>query len=186
MTPAQIALFIVRNSSWKNHGGDRRSDCFNSEISSRNFRLEILQRYAKPGFDLNQAVGRGNGDADELHRLIEMPLKDGEGNKIPNTRALLPEAIDTIDSGQTETVGRMKWLAGQTHEDQRLYVKRIKFKGKDIERRSRALRPSLPFSKKAIDDLTDAQAYVLLDKIWNRAQRHAATLGEELVRKRRA
>jgi hypothetical protein len=50
-------------------------------------------------------------------------------------------------------------------------VARIKFKGKGAESRSRQLRPSLPFSKGAIDGLTDAQAYVLLGKIWSGAQR---------------
>jgi hypothetical protein len=131
----QLILFVDDNTTWAGHGGDRKSRGAVKRV------LGSLERYAKPGANLGAVVPFSFSSVQKLHAARNRFLKDEDGKDIPNTKALLPEVIDSIRDGKTESLRTVVWLADQTHEDQRKYLANIKFKGRKIERRKRQPKP---------------------------------------------
>jgi hypothetical protein len=125
-TPAQLALFVERNTTWSTHGGNRKGPSGRKMNGVAVF--GALLPYAKPGADLASLLPISFDSVRKLHSAICRRLRD-ENGKNTNTTALLPEIIESIESGKTETVGKVRWLADQPHESQRLYLKSVTVSG---------------------------------------------------------
>jgi hypothetical protein len=125
----QLILIVEENSVWAEHGGDRKSKG-KAEIKKV---LGSLERHMRPGVPFGSLVPFPFSNVRMLHSLRSRQLKDDDGEPIPGTIALLPEVFDAMRSGQIETLGKVRWLADQTHDDQRKYLANIKFKGRKFE-----------------------------------------------------
>jgi hypothetical protein len=155
-TSAQRVLFVEENTTWTTRGGDRKSAKKPGRLNGVAV-LDRLQRYAKPGTDFSLLIPFSFSNVEKLHAVRNSCLKNSEGKDIPSTRALLSEIIDSVRSGRTESVRKVLWLAGQSHENQRKYLANIKFKGQKIERRKRETMSDAAKIARVFDAATDEE-----------------------------
>jgi hypothetical protein len=170
-TQAQRALFVEEHTSWSMRGRDRKSGRGLNGVVI----FERLQSRAKPGVKLVSLVPFSFSTVQRLHTARNRRLKDSDGKDIPNTRALLPEIIESVRDGKIETVGKVHWLSEQPHENQRKFVANIKFKGQKIERSKRGTTSDAAKIARVFDAAPDEDKAQFLKSsglVWWRDHKH--------------